>query len=235
MNEPWRDSAFPFTAPVPCRVRTGPAPDAPLVVLCHGMGEDPGRCLADWPALAVLPVHMIVPGGPLPHEIRSGGEIRIGRAWYLYDGGQDLFRTTLTRSAAWLHGLIQRVEATQGWEPRDRALVGFSQGAYFGGVVALEHQDLFGRLVSVSGRIKLEFAEVPAAGRLRTLVAHGIDDRAVPLDAARSSVEGLRALGYEAELLLFPGGHRMTPDRDLRISEWLSGEWNLDDRPFGFR
>ena len=231
---PWQSGSFPITTEAACRFRAGPSADAPLVLLCHGMGEDPERCSAAWPKLLALPVHAVLPAGPFPFEVREESGIRIGHAWYLYDGGQDLFRRTLDLAEAWLHGLLRRLEATQGWEPRDRAVVGHSQGAYFGGVLALRHQDLFERLVCVSGRVKMEFARGAVQGALRALVVHGATDRSVPADAARESVDALRGSGYDADLLLLPGGHRLAPDRDVRVADWLARSWGLEDTPSVF-
>ena len=219
----------PFTRPVPARVRSGPSPEAPLVVLCHGQGEDPDRALAAWPRTSALPAHVIAPAGPLPYEIRTGDRFRIGRAWYLYDGGDRLFRETVTASAAWLSALIRRVEADRGWRPRGRALVGFSQGAYFGYVAALSPPGLFDRLVAAAGRLKEEFVAgaLERPGPLRTLILHGEADRAVSVEAAHRSHQALRRAGYEAELALFPGGHRLGPDQDRRAAAWLASGWEL--------
>ncbi len=225
--------ALPFTSEVPCRVRPGPRPDSPLVVLCHGMGEDPARASAGWPEVAALPAHLVVPSGPYPFEIRSGAGIRIGHAWYLYDGGPGRFRETVDRSAAWLAAALEGIERDREWAPSGRALVGHSQGAYFGYLLALRRQDLFDRLVAVAGRLKEEFAAEPLAGpgRLRTLIVHGEADRAVPPDAARRSEAALRRAGYAVELRLLPGGHRLSPDRDAAAARWLAAAWNLPSSP----
>lgn len=222
-------TAAPFTQSVPVQVRSGPSPEAPLLVLCHGQGQDPGRARAEWPRTVGLPVHVVVPAGPLPYEIRGEGAIRIGRAWYLYDGGDEPFRGTVEASAAWLEGLVRGLESERGWRPRARALAGFSQGAYFGYVAALARPGLFTALVAASGRLKEEFAGPALArpGGLRTLVLHGEADRAVPVAAAHRSFRALRRAGYQAELAVLPGGHRMRPERDARAAAWLAAEWGL--------
>jgi predicted esterase len=219
----------PFTQPVPALARSGPSPEAPLVVLCHGQGEDPDRALAAWPRTAALPAHVLAPAGPLPFEIRTGDRFRIGRAWYLYDGGDRLFRETVTASAAWLNELVRRVEAERGWRPRGRALVGFSQGAYFGYVAALSSPGVFDRLVAAAGRLKEEFVAEALArpGPLRTLILHGETDRWVSVEGAHRSHRALRRAGYEAELALFPGGHDLGSDQDRRAAGWLASGWGL--------
>lgn len=219
----------PVEVDVPVLLRPGPAPEAPLVVVCHGMGQGPEELPGLWPRVCALPVHLLLPGGPYAHEVRGEGGIRIGRAWYLYDGGDRLFEATVTRSAAWLDGLVAALEAERGWKPRERALVGFSQGAYFAYVAALGRPGRFGRLVAVAGRLKEEFLGPALArpGGLRTLILHGERDRAVPAEASRRSHQALLRAGYAAELRILPGGHRLLPDRDERAAAWLADGWGL--------
>lgn len=232
MSDPaagWPTLNFPFSGSGFARLRPGPSPDSPLVVLCHGMGETPERFLRAWRETLALPVHVVAPAGPYPFEIRKGEDIRIGFAWYLYDGGTEWFRESLDRSADWLAALVRSVESRRGWTPSRRALVGFSQGAYFGYVAALGNQDLFDRLAAVGGRLKTEFvAEALAGGGpLEALVLHGSEDEAVTPEAAARSAEALERAGYGVTRALLPGGHALTPETDRRVAAWLAQGWDL--------
>ena len=226
----WKQVDAPFTHASAIRIRSGPAPDAPLIVLCHGMGDTPEILLPLWPAVVSLPVHLVVPTGPYPFEVRGKDSIRIGGAWYLYDGGPERFQQTLNQSADWLREVLASVEQREGWVPSARALVGYSQGAYFGYVAALSHQDLFTRLVAVAGRLKTEFVSdaLENPGSLQTLILHGADDASVSPDAAQQSHQTLIHAGYRAEKVVFPGDHRLTPLIDDKVSDWLTNAWNLD-------
>lgn len=219
----------PFQHTVPWHLRDGPTATAPLIVLCHGMGEDPEQAIAHWPRLGDLPAHWVVPGGPLPFEVREQDSIRIGRAWYLYDGGEALFEQTVRNSGQWLVDGLDTLERERGWAPRERVLVGYSQGAYFAGVTALTHQDRFRRLVAVAGRIKDSFVADALAqgGDLQTLILHGEKDRSVLPEAAIQSERVLRGAGYPVRLEFLPGGHRLHPDRDARAAAWLREAWDL--------
>ncbi len=152
--------------------------------------------------------------------------MRIGHAWYLYDGGPERFRTTVERSATWLRGVLETTERERGWKPTRRALIGHSQGAYFGFVAALRNQDLFSHLVAAAGRLKQEFVEdaLRDGGALKTLILHGESDQAVSPDAAGQSLEILKEAGYRAELEYLPGGHRLTSATDARAAAWFAGE-----------
>lgn len=222
----WEEVRFPFTTEVPVWIRPGPDAASPLVVLCHGMGEEPVAATRRWPELLALPVHVLAPAGPLPFELRSESGIRIGHAWYLYDGGEDLFRETVSRSAAWLRNTLDRVERERGWRPERRALVGFSQGAYFGYVAALANPDRFTHLVAVAGRLKESFVadRLAAGGSLATLILQGREDRSVPPDAGRRSHAALTAAGFPATLEVMDAGHRITPGMDARTAAWLAGQ-----------
>lgn len=222
----WLTTQFPIDREVPVRVRPGPDPRSPLIVMCHGMGENPTSWTGSWPRVLALPVHLIVPTAPYPFEIREKGGIRIGHAWYLYDGNEEPFRKTVEASATWLSRLVTDLETREGWEPRGRALIGHSQGAYFGYIAAFNHQRQFSHLVAVAGRLKSEFlAEaLEKGGDLSTLILHGEHDRSVRPEAGHRSHEALTTAGFASRLEFFPGGHRLIPQVDERAANWLTSE-----------
>jgi predicted esterase len=220
----WADMRVPFTEEHPAWMHDGPSPRAPLLVFCHGMSQGPEAWFEMAPRLLALPAHVLLPSGPYPHEVRAGGRLRIGHAWYLYDGGLDRFRETVDRSEAWLLDGLARAEAGRGWKPSRRVLVGYSQGAYFSYVVALRHQDLFSHLIAVAGRLKEEFLveELEHGGSLHTLVVHGEGDSAVDPSAALRSHRRLKEAGYRVDQLLVPGGHAFTPEIDAKAADWIA-------------
>lgn len=213
-------------------VSVAPCPgavDAPLVVLLHGMGES-GRTAADaWPRVLSLPVHVVAPDGPFGFEIREGHGVRIGRAWYLYDGDGPEFRRTYDAAVRWVLESVARAERRHGLRPRARAVIGYSQGGYLAYGAALRGGPAYDRLVAVAGRLKEEFlaAELAAPSRLSALLLHGRDDRAVPPDASVRSHRVLLRAGCAAELRLLPGGHGLRSDRDDAAARWLAAAWNL--------
>jgi len=221
----WHTASHPFTVPVPLllSLRHG-RPDAPLVVFCHGMGETPERFLEHWPMTCALGVHVAAPAGPFAREERTPGGVRIGHAWYLYDGGDRAFRDSLAVSTSWFHDALAAMEAEHGLRPRMRALVGHSQGAYFGYVAALERPDRIQALVAAAGRLKTSFVReaLSRPGPLEALILHGEDDSAVDPEAARRSHRALTEAGYRSELRLLPGGHGLPPDRDTAAAGWLA-------------
>jgi phospholipase/carboxylesterase len=166
----------------------------------------------------------LFPQGVYPYEIRREGSMRIGYAWYLYDGKDEPFRTTLERSETYLLGLIDRVLASCGGDPGRVFLLGFSQGAYLGHFVAIRNAARFAGLVAIAGgRIKEEFVAESLAGssRLPVLMLHGEKDEAVPLERARVMQEMLVRHGFPVELKAFDFGHEMRRDEIGAAREWL--------------
>lgn len=232
-RDAWSTARVPVSHRIPVRWRPGPAAASPLVVLCHGMGETPETFLESWPRVAALPVHLVLPAGPYAFEKRDGDGIRIGHAWYLYDGNPEPFGETIAGSAAWLRETVLHLESRHGWTPSRRALIGYSQGAYLGYVAALNNQDVFHRLIAVAGRLRESFVEeaLSRGGGLQALLLHGDRDRAVLPEAQDRSLAALRRAGYAAEAVRLPGGHRPTPEMDRRAADWLREGWRLDGPP----
>jgi len=170
---------------------------------------------------------VVAPAGPYPFEIRKETGIRIGHAWYLYNGEEEPFRSTVSRSAAWVAETVAEMEKERGWRPRRRALLGFSQGAYLGFVAALRRQDLFTELVAVGGRLREDFVEEPlrSPASLRVLVLHGRDDQAVSPQSSRAARDVLLRAGYRVTFEEIPGPHRVEAEADPRVASWLTRVW----------
>jgi phospholipase/carboxylesterase len=203
-----------------------PAGGWPLVIALHGWGQS-----ADYFARLCRPMRSddiawLFPQGPWSFEMRKEGKIRIGHAWYLYDGTDEPFRSTLGRAEAHLLGVLDDVIAAH---PIDRGrvgLFGFSQGAYTGYFVTLRNTDRFvGMAAMGGGRLKPEFVEeeVGGARRIPYLLLHGSNDVSVPLERTNLMKGELERLGFPVELRTFDGGHEMTGEMLEAAREWLAG------------
>lgn len=205
---------------------TPPAPGWPLVICLHGWGQS-----ADYFARLCRPLMFesaafLFPQGTWSFEQRKDGKIRIGHAWYLYDGGDEPFRSTLGRAEAHLFGILDDVIAGH---PIDRARVavfGFSQGAYTGYFLTLRNTDRFIAMAAMGGgRLKPEFVEdkVGGARRIPYLLLHGSNDVSVPLERTNLMKGELERLGFTAELAIFEAGHEMTAEMLGAAREWVRG------------
>lgn len=215
---------FPVRVKLPWRLDGAATdPGAPLVLCLHGQGMDEDSFALLLQKLFDRPLRFLLPRAPWPFEVRR--ERRIGWSWYPYDGDQTRFLVELARTEEMLLGLLRAVEDAHGLDPRRRFVLGFSQGGYLGGMLALRHLDLFHGLVVAGARVKTEALgdEIrAAAGRdFRALLLHGQRDTHVLPEAAERSREALDAAGVPVQLLTFDAGHALGRAQVDAIGRWL--------------
>lgn len=219
----------PFLRRVPWRLllprgRGGPAP---LLVALHGKGDGPARIEAEAGEALPRGWALLVPSGPVPRD--RSRDRTIGDSWYLYDGDTPAFREALRRAEEHVLGILARVLAAEpprgagAPDPRRVAVLGFSQGAYLAGTLAVRNPRVFRAAVLVAGRLKHEALreDLPAARGVRILGLHGRDDRSVPPGPSRRSIEAARAAGLRAEFREFAAGHAFTPAMRAAARRWL--------------
>ncbi len=224
----------PFVVEVPWRlvVPDGPAPASgwPLVVCLHGWGQN-----ADYFARLCRPLlfegaSFLFPQGPWSFEQRTLGKIRIGHAWYLYDGTDEPFRSTLGRAEEHLLGLLDQLADNHPIDAARIALLGFSQGAYTGYFITLRNTDRFCAMVAVGGgRLKPEFVDerISDARRIPYLMIHGTEDSSVSLERTELMRVELASCGFPVELHTLSAGHEMTPDILAVAAGWLMRELGI--------
>ncbi|HFF9858386.1 MULTISPECIES: esterase [Serratia] len=176
-------------------VQSPATPAAQLILLFHGVGDNPvamgeiGSYFAkDFPQAQVVSI-----GGP---EAFGNGD---GRQWFSV---QDV--TEENRAARIADVMPQFVAVVRHWQQLSgvgyagTALVGFSQGA----IMALEalkaETRLAGRVVAFSGR----FAQLPeqAFGDSVVHLIHGEEDAVIAVQHAHAAAEALRAGGADFTL-----------------------------------
>jgi predicted esterase len=217
----------PFTLDVPFEIYRPKSLDAsnkaPLVVALHGMGQEQETLKRNLAPLLEKPWVWLFPRGPYPMEVR-GRTMRIGYAWYMFDGDQPRLRASMEQTSRHLLGVLDTVWNAGGIDLSRAAVIGFSQGGYMAGVLGAWNWRRFRGACSIAGRLKHEFmAEVAtqAAKRVRLAQAHGALDASVKADAAREAVAQCAKLGFMAEYFEDAlAGHEITP----RMVQWV-GEW----------
>ncbi len=232
------EGEVPFLRRVPWRLvlppgRGGPAP---VLVALHGKGDRSSRFESE--ALEALPPGwaLLLPSGPIPRDRDAArGAASVGDSWYLYDGDTPRFRESLDRAEAHLLRSLRAARAASRRLPRGArlldtgraAILGFSQGAYLGGIAAVRRPAVFRAAVLVGGRLKTEILgdALPAARArgLRLLGLHGEGDPSVRPGPSRESIDAARAAGLDAEFRSFDGGHEFTPGMRRAAREWLAG------------
>ncbi|MEZ6195947.1 MAG: alpha/beta fold hydrolase [Planctomycetota bacterium] len=199
----------------------GPEP-RPLVIALHGMGHDGARLLDQLDG-ALDDRVLLVPDAPLPYETRDAeGRRGEGRAWYVYTGDQAAFLDSAARAEDYLFGLVDAVAARAPIDASRLALLGYSQGGYLAGIIALRHPERFGAVVVVNARIKHEIATETPGPTPEFLVLHGERDRFIPVETARESARLLAERGLSCRFETNPGGHSLRPEQAARAAAWLA-------------
>jgi phospholipase/carboxylesterase len=105
-------------------------------------------------------------------------------------------------------------------------ITGFSQGGFLSFAVALRHPDAVAAAYPISGAVppNLLPTEHVAKGSHPPIVAlHGDADRLVPIAPARTAIRRLQELGFDAELLEYPGvGHTVTSSMSREVASRIA-------------
>lgn len=151
-----------------------------------------------------------IPEGPYPFERHVGGLRSVGHAWYLWDGDTPSFRRSLRRSEHRLLRLLPERAEAWGLDPENVVVLGFSQGGYFGGSLALRHAERFRGLAVAGARVRPGYSGRPLAEipRIPILFLHGRDDAVVSAVQAEASARELEQQGFPIRWTEVDGDHR---------------------------
>ncbi|MEM7262438.1 MAG: alpha/beta hydrolase-fold protein, partial [Planctomycetota bacterium] len=227
MESTYEENVFEFRHLTKYRVIAPPGADRrtprPIFLALHGMGMNVPKFQRILRHLEVSEMLLVIPEGMYPYEMRQKEEIEVGYGWYIYRGDQDEFYEHLETSEGHVLGLLDRIEEDYAVDRRRSVVLGFSQGGYLAGFMALRQPHRFGGLVIASSRLKHEFLEDElASGQLpATLFLHSEKDKAVAWDRTLEGKELLEKAGAPVHYYLHEDGHRLPPDAVVRVAEWL--------------
>jgi len=178
-----------------------------LLVLIHGLTGDENSMWVftrglppDYWIMAPRAPHPAEPAGYSWHPLHSGAEHRPGFE-------------NLRPAAAALLGLIDRYSASVGVEASRFDLVGFSQGAAVANLLSMLHPERVRRLCVLAGFVPSGMDALIAKRPLQNkpvFVAHGTEDKMVPIDRARSSIELLKQAGARVTYCEDDVGHKVS-------------------------
>lgn len=172
-----------------------------LIVALHGWGANNKDLASLVPFLNLPDYQFLFPEAPFPHPYTS-----IGRMWYDLSNGQHQgYQESRTLLTDWLKSL----ENSTGVPLSRTVLSGFSQGAAMTLDVGLS-LPLAG-LIALSGY--LHPISNPTNGNFPpVLIVHGRQDSVVPLKAAVSARDNLKALGVSVQYHEFDMAHEIRPE-----------------------
>jgi phospholipase/carboxylesterase len=167
-----------------------PERPAPLLVMLHGRSAE---------ANAVLPA--LIPLAEQAGLILLGPDSR-GVTW-------DLVGADYGPDTRFIDRALAAVFARYAIDGTQLALAGFSDGASYALSLGLTNGDLFKDVIAFSPGF---CNPARKRGAPRIFIAHGIEDRALPIDETRRQiVPQLRRDGYDVRYREFPGGHVIPP------------------------
>lgn len=185
--------------------RLGPASGGSadsLVVLVHGYGAD-GRDLFDLAPIWARDV----PGAAFvaPHAPFVCADSPMGRQWFpLWDRSEGQLVAGVQEAAAMLGACVRAEMDALGLAEGRVALAGFSQGA-----MLVLQAGLQGEVANPAAILAYSGALLGApsavSARPRVLIAHGLNDAVVPVQAGIAAAERLTSLGLHVEMLLREG------------------------------
>ena len=171
--------------------RYDPATPAPLVVLLHGAGARGTQLVELFTETAEARGYLI-----LSPDSR-------GRTWDVILGGYGPDVVFMDRALA-------QVFEIYAVDPGRIALAGFSDGASYALSLGLINGGLFSDVLAFSPGFA---APSRTEDNPRIFIAHGVDDRVLPIDAcSRRLVPTLKREGYDVAYREFDGGHVVPPE-----------------------
>ncbi len=199
----------------------------PALVLLHGWGASAHDLLGLAPILYGGCAVVLCPQGPLAFEAAPGMP---GYGWFALGEGREPDRDEIDRVRAGVEAFIDAALERFPIDPKRLVLGGFSQGGFMAFHLALRAPGRFAALLAMSTWLPEDLAEAvektPAHAALPTLLVHGRDDSAVPVERAHDTRDALEALGMRPEYREYAMGHEIRPEALEDIMAWLdNGVW----------
>ena len=139
--------------------------------------------------------------GPYPiYESRSEKKVdNWGASWYLYDGNQEQFLSSLEKTSVFIDKVLTEVNRST---KCDRfCLIGYSMGGYLAGYYALTRPAKINELIVIGARIKTEIlnGNWDKILQLNILALHGKRDNFVDYKPQRNEIKKLISHGIHAD------------------------------------
>ncbi len=184
----------------------------PMIIGVHGLGDTPEHFRALYEAFP-LKSRVILPQGFIPW--------RGGYSWFdidlPYSGRGERFSQDVVLAAERVATLVEYLHKTRPTEGSP-IITGFSQGGMIAFTVAVTRPEVVALAIPIGGALPpgVTLVKRDDAPGIRAL--HGSGDSVIPVRFATESISRLKAKGWDASLVEYPGvPHTVTADiqRDL--------------------
>jgi len=200
------------------RIKNG---KAPLLLLLHGVGSNEKDLFS---FANLLPDQFLVVSARGPYTLEPGRY-----AWYQVDfsTGKPVIQIEQEeRSRRIILQFIEELKERYLIEEGAVFLCGFSQGAIMSYSAGLTAPHLIKGIAAMSGRlleeVKPMIATTEKLKRLRVFISHGIEDRMLNIEYARSCDSYLKSLGVQTDCKEYHEGHGINREMLADLIAWLT-------------
>jgi phospholipase/carboxylesterase len=142
--------------------------------------------------------------------------------WRIPEYGPERQEQSVKMSEEYVANVIRTLKAQ--YNPSHVYLMGHSQGGWMTFNTGLNFPKLFDGLIAFGGwvdTVRIAPSQIKAAKKLKVLIVHGRNDKAVPFSWAESSRDRLKAGGLDVTFFDFDGGHEMPDAGVKKVFEWI--------------
>ncbi len=194
-------------------------PERPLVFFVHGRAGNID-VMAPFKRSAPDSFNLIFVEAPKADPIG-------GFSWWLIDSTQT--ESEIEKAATNLKEFIDACLSYYQLKPKCRLALGFSQGAGLLSLLVQKEPQLFDGVAMLAGFVlkKQQALACPArADAAKIFIAHGLQDKTVPIEQARAGAEHLKSFGFKVEMVEDNVAHKIGVQGTRQLRAWLH-EFNL--------
>ena len=215
---------------LPYRIRYPEGYDAgksyPLLIGMHGNGGNADGFVSLYDKLENPQIIYVAPEGQYPRSMNIGPEWH-ARTWTIPGIDRSVWQSADPLVSTYILNTIKKVSAEH--KISNVYLMGFSQGAVYAYTIGLQNPDIIegvigfsGYLMEVDGKNSVLSSEDIANGKdLRIYIAHGVDDAAISVEAARKLKSYIESQGFDLTYQEFDGRHGVKADIFNDAVEWM--------------
>jgi len=215
---------------LPYRIRFPKGYDAsksyPLLIGMHGAGGSAEGFITHYDELDNPQIIFVTPEGPYPLNINIGPQWH-NRSWAITNVGRTTWKLADSMVSEYILNTIKQVSSE--YKVSDVYLVGFSQGAAYAYTIGLQNPEKIQGVIGFGGYLMeldgedsiLRKEDIENGKKLRIYIAHGVDDRSISIESARSMKTIFESQGFDLTYTEFDGRHIVEVDVLNDALSWM--------------